>query len=197
MERDFETVMIEQCAPTLAGLKAASLFRQECRDRARLMRQAADWNARLTPKGIRVIVLKAFPHSPHYLIYLYRPARLGELLARPEIGRFLEQAGYRMPPDPASEPGQKALLAQLGRRLLREGEFPHEIGLFLGYPLRDVEGFIRNRGKNFTCLGCWKSYSDPAAARRLFDQLNKCTRIYLQLFRSGRPILRLAVAAGT
>ena len=34
MERNFETVMIEQCAPVLAGLKAAGLFRQESRDRA-------------------------------------------------------------------------------------------------------------------------------------------------------------------
>ena len=27
MERNFETVMIEQCAPVLAGLKPAGLFR--------------------------------------------------------------------------------------------------------------------------------------------------------------------------
>ena len=36
MERDFETVMIEQCAPVLAGLKPAGLFRYETRDRADL-----------------------------------------------------------------------------------------------------------------------------------------------------------------
>lgn len=29
MERNFETVMIEQCSPVLAGLKAAGLFRYE------------------------------------------------------------------------------------------------------------------------------------------------------------------------
>ena len=37
-------------------------------------------------------------------------------------------------------------------------DFPHEIGVFLGYPLEDVVGFIRHRGKCFTCCGCWKSY---------------------------------------
>ena len=31
MERNFETVMIEQCAPVLAGLKPAGLFRYETR----------------------------------------------------------------------------------------------------------------------------------------------------------------------
>lgn len=35
MERNFETVMIEQCAPVLASLKPAGLFRYETRDCAR------------------------------------------------------------------------------------------------------------------------------------------------------------------
>ena len=65
----------------------------------------------------------------------------------------------------------------------------------LGYPLEDVVGFIRHRGKCFTCCGCWKSYGDPAAARQHFDQLAKCTAVYLRLFHSGTPILKLAVAA--
>ena len=39
MERDFETVMIEQCAPVLAGLKPAGLFRYETRNRADLARR--------------------------------------------------------------------------------------------------------------------------------------------------------------
>ena len=76
-----------------------------------------------------------------------------------------------------------------------DGDFPHEIGVFLGYPLGDVEGFIANRGRNFTCCGCWKSYGDPDAARRHFAQLNKCTAVYLRLFHSGTPVLKLAVAA--
>ena len=71
----------------------------------------------------------------------------------------------------------------------------HEIGVFLGYPLSDVVGFIENSGRNFTCCGCWKAYGDPQAAQRHFAQLRKCTAVYLRLFHSGTPILRLAVAA--
>ena len=58
MERDFETVMIEQCAPVLAGLKPAGLFRYETRDRADLARRVAGWNAQLNPKGLQVRVLR-------------------------------------------------------------------------------------------------------------------------------------------
>lgn len=39
MERNFETVMIEQCAPVLAGLKPAGLFRYETSDCADLARR--------------------------------------------------------------------------------------------------------------------------------------------------------------
>lgn len=195
MERNFETVMIEQCSPVLAGLKPANLFRHENRDRAALYATVAGWDARLAPKGIRLLVLKECPHSHWYLVYLYRPAKLGAALAQPGVGAFLRREGYALPSDPATPAGCAQLLRQLAGRLSCDGDFPHEIGVFLGYPLGDVEGFIANRGRNFTCCGCWKSYGDPDAARRHFAQLNKCTAVYLRLFHSGTPVLKLAVAA--
>ena len=85
MERNFETVMIEQCAPVLAGLKPANLFRHESRDRAAFYATAAAWDARLAPKGIRLRVLKECAHGHWYLVYLYRPARLGAALASPDV----------------------------------------------------------------------------------------------------------------
>ena len=57
MERNFETVMIEQCAPVLASLKPAGLFRYETRDCADLARRVKNWNEQLQPKGLRVRVL--------------------------------------------------------------------------------------------------------------------------------------------
>ncbi|HIV44210.1 MAG TPA: DUF3793 family protein [Candidatus Faecalibacterium avium] len=194
MERNFETVMIEQCSPVLAGLKAANLFRHECRDRQALYATVASWNAQLNGRGIRLLVLKECPIRHWFLIYLYRPARLEAVLGQPEVRQFLQQEGYVLPLQAAGDACQP-LLAQLAGRLACDGDFPHEIGVFLGYPLEDVVGFIRNRGQNFTCCGCWKAYGDPDAARRLFAQLNKCTSVYLRLFHSGTPILRLAVAA--
>lgn len=195
MERNFETVMIEQCAPVLAGIKPANLFRHETRDKAGLARTVRHWNAQLGGRGLRLRILKECTHGHWFLLYLYRPARLETILAGPEACRFLEQAGYALPEQPGSPAGCHSLLNQLARRLACGGDFPHEIGIFLGYPLSDVIGFIQNQGRNFTCCGCWKSYGDPDAAQRYFDQLKKCTDIYLRLFHSGTPILRLAVAA--
>ena len=193
MERDFETVMVEQCSPVLAGLKPAGLFRYETRDCADLARRVKSWNTQLEPKGLRVRVLKGCVHTHRYLVYVYRESKLQSVFADAQVCAFLQQEGYRLPENGAPE--ISTLLTQLSRRLCCSAEFPHEIGIFLGYPLHDVVGFIENRGQNFTCCGCWKAYGDPAAAQKHFAQLNKCTAVYLRLFRSGTPILRLAVAA--
>lgn len=192
MERNFETVMIEQCAPVLAGLKPAGLFRYETGDSADLARRVKNWNVQLNPKGLQVRVLKGCIRTRQYLVYVYRTSKLRAVLADADVRAFLQQEGYVLPEDPAD---CTSLLTQLSRRLCCAAEFPHEIGVFLGYPLVDVVGFIENRGQNFTCSGCWKAYGDPLTAQKHFAQLSKCTAVYLRLFHSGTPILRLAVAA--
>lgn len=192
MERNFETVMIEQCSPVLAGLKPAGLFRYETSDSSDLAKRVRNWNTQLSEKGLRVEVLKGCTRTHRYLVYVYRESRLRQVLADNSVRSFLAQEGYTLPTSPDD---YSKLIRQLSRRLCCAAEFPHEIGVFLGYPLTDVVGFIQNQGRNFTCCGCWKAYGDPEAARRYFAQLNKCTAVYLRLFHSGTPISHLAVAA--
>ena len=186
--RSFACDLATLCAPTLAGLKPASLFRYQPAPGQDAAAMAAAWHAALSPRGVTVRVLKQCPRTGAVLVYVYRPARVARLLAAPHMLDFLAGEGYT--PGTADE-----LLAQLAERLCCEQDFPHEIGVFLGYPLSDVVGFIENSGRNFTCCGCWKAYGDPQAAQRHFAQLRKCTAVYLRLFHSGTPILRLAVAA--
>ena len=186
--RSFACDLATLCAPTLAGLKPASLFRYQPAPGQDAAAMAAAWHTELSPRGVTVQVLKQCPRTGAVLVYVYRPARVAKLLADDRTLAFLAGEGYT--PGTADE-----LLDQLAERLCCEGDFPHEIGVFLGYPLSDVVGFIENSGRNFTCCGCWKAYGDPAAARQHFAQLNKCTAVYLRLFHSGTPIQRLAVAA--
>ena len=97
MERNFETVMIEQCAPVLASLKPAGLFRYETRDCADLARRVKNWNVQLEPKGLRVRVLKGCVRNHRYLVYVYRESRLSAVLADEKVQSFLQQEGYRLP----------------------------------------------------------------------------------------------------
>ena len=177
-----EKYLVTQCAPTLANLKTASLFRCLCPGRGEL----DAWRQALGAKGIELTGL--FCDGTHALVYVYRPARLAADLARPGAARLLRPYGYT-----STEPGPA--LDQLRRRLALGDGFPHEIGVFLGYPLWDVAGFIHHAGKNCLCVGCWKVYCNECEARRTFARLKKCTEIYTRLWQQGRSIPQLTVAA--
>ena len=99
----------------------------------------------------------------------------------------LQNCGYKDHSSP------KCLL-RLMERFGEKGEFPHEVGLFLGYPPADVKGFIENKAQNAKCVGCWKVYGDETVARKQFELYRKCTRIYCEQWSRGKNIERLAVA---
>jgi hypothetical protein len=104
----------------------------------------------------------------------------------PEAAKILQERGYcpMMP---------EQCLARLMERLKDADEFPHEIGLFLGYPPEDVEGFIQEpNGQKYT--GIWKVYGDVRSARRIFESYKKCTEVYCRQFFSGVSLEKLAVA---
>ena len=130
MERSFEAVLVEQCATTLAGVKPASLFRYQGADKRQPREAAARWAKELAPYGITVRVLKYCPQTGACLIYLYRAGWLRSILSEPSTRAFLAGQGY------GADQSCQELLRQLSRRLCLEREFPHEIGVFLGYPWR-------------------------------------------------------------
>ena len=66
----------------------------------------------------------------------------------------------------------------LQKRIAEKPEFPHEIGIFLGYPLEDVDGFITHQGENCKLCGCWKVYGNVEQASRTFANYEKC-RVFL------------------
>ena len=77
-------------------------------------------------------------------------------------------------------------LRTLRARLKDAKSFPHEIGVFLGYPLADVLGFIENCGKNCLACGCWKVYSDLCFALQTFQRYDKCKGGEAQIFDLAR-----------
>lgn len=86
-------------------------------------------------------------------------------------------------------------LKHLKSRFAENGCFPHEIGLFLDYPLPDVVGFIEQGGKNCKYCGIWKVYSNECKTKALFDRFRKCKEVYQKVFARGRTLADLTVAA--
>lgn len=55
-----------------------------------------------------------------------------------------------------------AFLAEVARRWQETGDIPHEIGLALGYPIKDVLGYMGVLPLPCTCCCGWRVYGDPA-----------------------------------
>lgn len=178
--------VIQHAAPTLAGIKTGNLFPCTFTSTQDMVRDLREVNRVLVPRGLRLLPLRR--KDDRALLYLFRPADLSRDLAGQEARRLLREAGY------GDDLTHLVCLRELTRRL-REGEdFPHEIGLFLGYPPEDVAGFMTHRGKNCKCVGCWKVYGDEQAARNLFEKYEMCSKIYSRQWQQGKSIEQLTVA---
>lgn len=188
ISRTFEAVLVRQCAPTLAGMKPGSIFCFHHCPLEASRQKVSQWNKQLAPFGLTVQILLERPGSSSVIVFVYRHDHLEQMLSDDAYQSFLAQAGYM-------RTNLDGLLEQLACRLRTQPEFPHEIGVFLGYPLRDVIGFIENHGRNFTCCGFWKSYGDPAEMQACFARYRRCILTYVAMFEQGTPIERLAVPA--
>ncbi len=123
------------------------------------------------------------------IVLLYREGWMEGWIGQPQVAAFLQQYGYY-------GGSLKQYLQHLGERISyfyhKSQGFPHEMGVFLGYPLADVQGFISHQGKNYRCIGYWKVYSDVEGARRtfrLFDEARSCA---VDEFFSGKSVREIA-----
>ena len=192
-----EDQVVRHCAPTLAGLKTGNIFNASYTSDEELNASLAALNETLEDRGLRVVCLRA--GGGRALIYVYRPQQLQRDLNRTEARSLLQGFGYVLKnpescTDPDSLVNTDLCIAYLAQRICLTDTFPHEIGLFLGYPPEDVEGFICHKGMNCKICGYWKVYGDAEAARKRFDQFTKCTGVYLKHLECGASLKKLAVA---
>ena len=157
--RSFACDLATLCAPTLAGLKPASLFRYQPAPGQDAAAMAAAWHAALSPRGVTVRVLKLCPRTGAVLVYVYRPARVARLLAAPHMLDFLAGEGYT--PGTADE-----LLDQLAERLCCEGDFPHEIGVFWATRWRMSSGSSKTAAKTLPRAAIGRSTPIPPLRRQ-------------------------------
>lgn len=177
-------LIVQNCAPTLAGLKAGSIFPQKG-SKQELCTAVSELDHSLMEKGVRARLLFKKENGPS-LVYIYRTRCLEKIIADRGVRRFLAEYGY-------TDFTVAACLDRLEQRLAQE-DFPHEIGVFLDYPLADIQAFIENKGRNCPCTGCWKAYTNIPEAQRKFKQFRHCTALYRNWVSGGADLTRLTVA---
>lgn len=184
---NMDSLLISYCSPTLARLKMASLICLKREDAGSDFKKIIDsYNHKYNQKGLYFRVLHHY--CARSLVYVYRPDMVAAYLSTPTVSRFLQSYGYRR------EDALSAYLARLEKRFRKESDFPHETGIFLGYPLEDVCGFILNKGNGAKLCGCWKVYGNAEQAKHLFKTFKACRQHYINRFAVGINLETLIVA---
>jgi len=148
-----------------ADIKPAVLF--HVRGEANLTAWGHHGKAFINILGLHVHCLAG--DRQNMALIFYRPGHLCEVLERSDSRAFLRGIGY---PDGETHKGD---LARLSRRY-RSGSYPHEIGVFLGYPPHDVMGYIENNGQHWLACRYWKVYDDLEGAIDLFSRIDHCKK---------------------
>lgn len=124
---------------------------------------------------------------------VYRRDKLCEYLRNDDIKALLLKFGY--PEEFSLDAYLDILKVRIKSGRLGNGEFPHEIGAFLGYPVHDIYGFIRHKNEGCLLTGEWKVYAEPEKAQRLFCRYHKCRKTLMKRIESGKTLEQLFCTA--
>lgn len=171
--KDLEAQIALQCAPLITGLKISNLLiipKENLHQVQTLLKRTQ----------FSYCILGTMEKKATLL--LFRKDELEEYLSQQPVNSFFRKMGY-----------DSVVLADLFPifrsrymdYIQGNGDFPHEMGLLLGYPIADVEGFIENQGRDFLYAGCWKVYENVSEKIRLFQQFEASKERLLQLVALG------------
>jgi hypothetical protein len=155
---EIRRVIVNHLSPVIMGCKPAALFTLQTTD---VCCSLAD----TLPRGLDLMVLRKSENG--LLVFVFEKALLEKTMAGRAAGNILAARGY-----PSGGP-VAAVLSRLKKRFSGD-VFPHEIGLFLGYPAADVLGFVEHGGRDYKLCGYWKVYGNVRQALRRFRQYDEC-----------------------
>lgn len=179
----FESYVAFHCAPTLAAIKPSNLFTWRHAQKGCVREHVSALAGKLAGRGVTVETLcECWEHS---LVLVYRKNMLEEALNQPGVKDFLSKFGYE------EKKGLRGYLDKLKSRISACPDFPHEIGIFLGYPLHDVAAFIDSPDKRCSTCGEWKAYKNEEDASRLFESFRRCRAELYSRFLNGSDIAEL------
>lgn len=177
---EFEKSVGSLCGTALAGIKPSCMAVCDLDKEERGELYLEMLREQFKEIGIRFEVLKVCESKLVYLVF--REKVLKKHLLEPVNRTFLDEYGY-------DAQSLEDCLVRLRQRMSQE-DFPHEVGVFLGYPPEDVNGFIRDPNG---CLfsGLWKVYAEPEKKRELFARYKKCTACILKRMSMGLSLRQI------
>jgi hypothetical protein len=160
-----------ECSEVLAGVKPANLISIVNRTRPCGRNLYQIWQHHQTEltthlNKLNIIVLKS--RSQALLLLCFNNDHLERHLAHVGIRSMLQKAGYK------NGASCEELVTELCCRIDMDDSFPHEIGLFIGYPAKDVAAFMGMVNLPFACQGLWRIYGNPTQSLELAERYRCC-----------------------
>ena len=175
-EMDLKNIEIQlalQCAPLITGLKVSNLL---------IVSVENERQVRMIIGKSGISYYKMLQTEKKITFLLFRRKQLEGFLCRKEIKQFFQKEGYYV-----FQFGKilRTFQMRYATYMKEGGEFPHEMGLLLGYPLEDVRGFMENEGKYFLYSGYWKVYENMTKKIRLFRKFEVAKEMLIFLIYNG------------
>lgn len=174
-ESEFQKWLFVHIASVLFGGKAGELLN--------LTSEHSDSSINRQREIIERLSLK-WKFSYHFLVQdsrsakviIYNNNKVHDAISRVPPCIFNDQLNYPI----GISPGE--FLETVKERWKKTREIPHEIGLALGYPIKDVLGYMGLLPLKCMGLCGWRIYGDPAPSLnecRKFTHARKCALIFL------------------
>jgi hypothetical protein len=173
----FSTIMYS-AGPTLTKEKAASLL-VFSNDKRNLQKDWEIFKGEVKDK-LRVSFLELKKDEKSTIVLFYNEELLNKILREKRNVEFLENFGYK------EEMTLEECISLLKDRY--KESCPHEIGIFLGYPLDDVVQFMKDTKKDCKLVGYWKVYNNAEEAQNIFKKYDSIRSDLVRIMISGvRP----------
>lgn len=172
-----------ECSEVLAGVKPANLISLVNRTRSCGRNLYHLWQRHHEELAVRFsnLTIRVLQTGQRAMMLLcYNHDQLERHLSHAGIRTLLRKAGYD------ADASCEELLGELNRRIGDNDSFPHEIGLFIGYPAKDVAAFMGMVSLPFACQGPWKIYGNPAQSLGLAEQYRCCRQRMTAILTSGK-----------
>ena len=174
----FDQIMIHYSAPTLCGIKPANLFSIKKAVFSKM--SFKKWQTVFDTHGISAIAARI--SAGNVVVLVYNARLLEQVLNNPVAHSYLAEKGYKNCSD------LYAVVKKMINHMKRGKNFPHEIGVILGYPVEDVIAFEKHKGRECKFCGCWKAYSNVENAKQCQCRYRMCSCMCKQLFDEGYTI---------
>ncbi len=182
---DVELQLALQCAPLITGLKISNL-----------LTISSDGFCLVEEDHLKEVLFPCIRYWKRKKKQSYCCIKRNgwrKYLRMPQVKKLLREAGYE---SDRLEDILPVFCDRYETYTERGKPFPHELGLLLGYPPEDVEGFIRHQGKNSLCTGYWKVYADKEGKQRLFEKYEYARENLIQLLHYGLKMTEIIDICG-